>query len=77
MFEGGDPSYPLWVGTFGNTISSNGPVIVKPSAAITGHLIAGTSSDNNRGLDLVATLVHMSQKITELEGRIAALESRP
>lgn len=74
MFEGGDPYYPIWTGTFGKTISSYGPLVVKPSPAITGHLVAGTSTDGTRGLDLMATLVHMSQKLEELESRIAALE---
>lgn len=74
MFEGGDPSYPIWTGTFGKTVSPYGPLVLNTSPAITGHLRGGMSSDSNYGLDLVATLVHMSEKITELESRIAALE---
>jgi hypothetical protein len=71
MFEGGDPNYPLWTGSFGKLVA---PLVVASSPTISGHLRGGTGHGGSTGLDLVATLVHMSEKLIELEGRVSALE---
>jgi hypothetical protein len=74
MFEGGDPSYPIWAGQFGRFSSQGGALVVKKAPTISGYLVSGTGVDGTPGLDLMATLVNMSQKIIELEGRVSALE---
>ena len=74
MFEGGDPSFPIWSGSFGRFSSPNGALVVKKSPAISGYLVAGVGVDGASGLDLMATLVNLSEKIVELEGRVSALE---
>lgn len=74
MFEGGDVSFPIWVGPFGKLPAQGAPVVVTKASDISGLLVSGTGSDGVSGLDLVATLEGMSEKLAELEGRIAALE---
>jgi hypothetical protein len=76
MFEGGDPSFPIWAGLFGKFSSEGSPLVVTKSPPISGQLTSGVGTDGVSGLDLVATLVAMSNKISELEGEISSLESR-
>jgi hypothetical protein len=74
MFEGGDVSFPIWAGPFGKVAAQGTPVVVTKASEISGYLVAGVGSDGVSGLDLVATLENMSEKLAELEGRLAALE---
>ena len=74
LFEGGDVSFPIWAGPFGKVSAQGTPVVVTKASDISGYLVSGTGSDGVAGLDLVATLENISEKLTELEGRLAALE---
>lgn len=74
MFEGGDVSFPIWTGPFGKSSAQGTPVVVTKANSLSGLLVSGTGSDGVTGLDLIATLEAMSEKIEELEGRISALE---
>lgn len=80
MFEGGNPHFPMWIGTFGKQMSTSKPLIVNPwTASLTGIsslVIASSSSDATLGIDLSATLLAMANKITELEERVAVLEGQ-
>jgi hypothetical protein len=76
MFEGGNPSFPIWAGPFGKISGTGLPIVVTKSPSISGLLVSGTGSDGVSGLDLVATLVNMSETISELESQISALEGR-
>lgn len=84
MFEGGDPSHPVWVGTFGKNVESTKyhtliSSITSTQLALNGvstYLKTSTFSDGTKELDLTATLVAMAQKLVDHETRIASLESQ-
>jgi hypothetical protein len=73
-FESGDPSFPVWLGTFyTKTISSKKVLINNPSASqLTEEFIIST----NENLNLVSTLVAMSQELEALQGQIDGLDAR-
>jgi Type VI secretion system/phage-baseplate injector OB domain len=84
MFEGGDPSFPVSVGTFGKNVeSTNYHTLITPitstQLALTGvssYLKTATFSDGTTELDLIASLVAMAQKLVNHETRLASLESQ-
>ena len=65
MFEGGDPSFPVWVGTFGKHKASGNQVNIKPlsrgSYPSTIKLKSGANGEKE--LDLVATVVAIAQTL--------------
>jgi hypothetical protein len=73
MFEGGDPSHPIWVGTFGKNVEKSNHVLIKPIKSAPEPLVVSKFSDGTTELDLTASLVAMAKKIKELEAAIAAL----
>jgi len=75
MFESGDPSYPLWVGTFGKVVNSKKHVFVSPSTASGEYVLESKFSDGRQEIDLVETLLHMSETLADFEQRIAQLEA--
>lgn len=75
MFESGDPSYPLWVGTFGKVVNTKKHVFVNPSTASGEYVIESKFSDGRQEVDLVETLLHMSATLVDFEQRIAQLEA--
>lgn len=77
MFEGGDPSHPVWMGTFGKVAGSGSHVLIKPATSIPSPLVKSTSTDGSTQLDLVDSLVALANAITTLTVRVAALEARP
>ena len=77
MFEGGDPSHPIWVGTFGKIMGNGSHVLIKPATSIPTPLVKTSSSDGATQLDLTASLVALASAITSLTARVAALEARP
>lgn len=83
MFEGGDPAFPVWVGTFGNSDTALKPPLLKPldtSVSLTAaapYLVFNTLSNGVQELDVTATLVAVGNKLANLESRLAALEGMP
>ena len=77
MFEGGDPSHPIWMGTFGKVEGTGSHVLIKPATSIPSPLVKAASSDGATNLDLVASLVALANAVTALTSRVAALEARP
>ena len=67
LFEGGDPSYPVWVGTFGKTQGTGKHALLKALEGSTTGLVTSTFSDGTVEVDILATLA-------SLQARIAALE---
>lgn len=67
MFENGDPSYPIWVGTFGKTVGSAKQGLVKPHAGSTTGLITTKFSDGTVEIDILATLAAFQVRIAQLE----------
>lgn len=64
-YEGGDPSHPIWTGTFGKHQAKGTQSIFKPvpagnyPATITRHL-------TSKEFDLVAALLDVAQKVEEI-----------
>lgn len=83
MFEGGDPGFPVWVGTFGNTDLALKFPLLKPldsSTSLTAaqpYLVFNTLGNGVQELDVTATIVTMGNKLANLEARLAALEGMP
>lgn len=75
MFENGDPSFPIWSGTFGKVIDAKKHVLIAPSTVTGEYLIEATFSDSKKELDLVATLLHMSATLEDFESRISNVEA--
>lgn len=67
MFENGDPSYPLWAGTFGKTVGSAKQGLIKPLAGATTGLITSKFSDGTTEIDILATLAAFQVRIAQLE----------
>lgn len=67
LFEGGDPSFPIWVGTFGKTQGSAKHGLIKAYSGSTTGLVTSSFSDGTTEIDILATLA-------ALQARIAALE---
>ena len=76
MFEGGDPSHPIWVGTFGKIMGNGSHVLIKPATSFPSPLVKASTSDGSTQLDLVASLEALAAAITALTTRVATLESQ-
>ena len=66
MFEGGDPSFPMWIGVFGNEVSDDTTVALKPisKGTIIPHNITITSNtDGSNSVDLVKSLIRVASVI--------------
>ena len=77
MFESGNPNFPVWMGTFGfNQTAANQVYSKSPSNTELGkQFIVDTTVEKAPALDLVATLVGMSDELVSLRSRVATLES--
>ena len=76
MFEGGDPSYPIWVGTFGKPTSGKNVNIknIPDSTSLTGldgtHVITERTTSGTTEVDLVATILALANKVKTLEAQM-------
>jgi hypothetical protein len=78
MFEGGDPSHPIWMGTFGKNADSGKHGLIKPLSASTtlqSSIVTATFSDGTIEVDILATLVALANKVHTLETQVAALQA--
>jgi hypothetical protein len=81
-YIGGDPEYPIWIGSFGKNKSANKHIFIKPLAntvSLTGlnpYVKTNTMKDGTTELDLTDTLMLMANKLKTYETRIASLESQ-
>lgn len=73
-FESGNPGFPIWLGTFFTKgIAQNKVLVNNPTTAQLAEEFISTSSGD---LNLVATLVAMSQELEDLQSQITALAGR-
>ena len=77
MFEGGDTAFPVWVGTFGKVVDSSKHVLLKPVKTAPTPLVLVSGTDGTKSLDVGASLVALTNAVTALTARVAALEARP
>jgi len=81
-YIGGDPEYPIWLGSFGKNQGKNKQIYIKPledSVSLTGltpYLKTTKIKDGTTELDLTDTLILMANKLKSYETRIASLESQ-
>ena len=81
-YVGGDPEYPVWLGSFGKNQGKNKQMFVKPLAdsvsltGLTDHIIVLKQSDGTSEVDLTATLMALANKVKTLEGKVTTLESK-
>ena len=78
MFQGAQSTFPVWIGLHSINGESTSKVLVKtPTSAQLGEeYVVATTTGRKQRLDLVATLVAMSQDIEDLVARVASLETR-
>lgn len=67
LFEGGDPSYPVWIGTFGKTQGAGKHGLLKAHKGSTTGLITSRFSDGTTEIDILATLASFQARIAQLE----------
>ena len=80
MYEGGDPSYPLWVGTYGKIVPHKrvNVKVLRDSVSLTGlsaHIITERINNGTTEVDLVATIVALANKVKTLETKVQTLET--
>jgi hypothetical protein len=65
MFEGGDPSFPVWVGTFGTNRASGSQVNIKslPKGNYPSTVKLKSGANGGKELDLVATVVAIAKTL--------------
>jgi hypothetical protein len=67
MFENGDPSFPLWVGTFGKWTAQTIRPKLGGAEYIPNGMSTSKTSDGTLVIDLLETLVALEQRIADLE----------
>lgn len=79
MFEGGDPSHPIWLGTFGKYQGKGHPLYLG-EVSNSDYALAGTTWKNpttgGTDIDLARTLLKMMDEIYILKGKVATLEAQ-
>ena len=80
-YQGGDPEFPLWVGTFGTNKNKGKKIFIKQlsdSTSLTGlasHVIITPNKDGTKEVDLVASIMALANKVKTLETDWAALHT--
>lgn len=77
LFEGGDPSFPVWIGTFGKSQGAGKHGLIKATTSSTTGLVTSGFSDGTIEIDILETLVSLQARITSLESRMTAEENKP
>ena len=81
-YNGGDPEFPVWSGTFGKHNGRSKRIHIKPldnSVSLTGitnYLITSKKPDGTTEVDLTASVVAMANTIKSHETRVTSLESQ-
>jgi hypothetical protein len=81
-YIGGDPEYPVWLGSFGKNQGLNKQILIKPlenSVSLTGltsHIVVVNQSDGTSEVDLTATLMAIANKVKTLETKVTTLEGK-
>jgi Type VI secretion system/phage-baseplate injector OB domain len=74
MFEGGDPVYPIWVGTFGQAVVTEKKPYLSPLsnsvslAGITDLVVTHSSLDGEVGIDLTSSVVALAHGVKSGSG---------
>ena len=79
MFEGGDPAFPVWVGTFGIHGASEHHLLLKSPVSISdveGSFKTVYNKDGTVDIDVAETLVALSKRLKDFENLINDLNSR-
>ena len=66
MFEGGDPSHPMWVGVFGKEMGLATNVSIKPATAGTilpYNVKVLSNQDGSKSIDLIDSLINVASVI--------------
>jgi hypothetical protein len=83
MFEGGNPMWPVWAGTFSLTTGNTGDYMFNAISNIaalntlSAYLKTTTAPDGVRSIDMLATLTAMATALKNHEQRITAEENKP
>ena len=77
MFEGGDPSFPIWTGTFGKYKGTGSQVKLSdlPQGTYPSTVVTTTGTNGLKELDLTATVTAMAEEIEDLKDILAAFIS--
>jgi len=69
MFEGGDPHFPVWTGTFGKHVTADKSIYVSPLSSSTsltglgGLINTVTSKDGTIDIDLTSSLMSIATRV--------------
>jgi hypothetical protein len=66
MFEGGDPSHPMWLGVFGKEMGSHTNIAIKPAAAgkiLPSNFKVLSNQDGSKSIDLIDSLINVASVI--------------
>lgn len=80
-FEGGDPSYPIWQGIFGNKVTSEMELYVRPFTAAETSFNAAkiletkTLGNGEQVVDLTATLSKVASTLGSSAGGVASVQA--
>lgn len=80
-FEGGDPNYPLWGGTFGKPKTGKrvNVKVLADSVSLTGltpYFKTERTANGTTEIDLLATLLAMATALKDHQSRIVTLETK-
>ncbi len=81
QFEGGDPSYPIWSGTFGKPQKDKriNIKVLPDTTSLSGiqdtHIVTERTANGTTEVDLVATLLAMANRIKTLETALALVRT--
>lgn len=71
MFLGGDPSHPIWFGTFGKKGKGTGAAgksgLMQSWEGSTAGFVMEASPDGTMSVDIIATLASFNERIAQLE----------
>jgi hypothetical protein len=67
MFENGDPSFPVWVGTFGKWTKGTIRPNLQGLSYVPNGMETTKTADGTLVLDLLATITALEQRIADLE----------
>jgi len=78
MFQGGQSSFPVWYGIHTVTGDTASKVLLKSptNAQLAEEYLVSATVGKRKKLDLVATLVALSQEVESLVDRVTSLEAR-
>lgn len=78
-FEGGDVSFPVWIGTFGSSADTSFGLLVRKipnGTPLNEHIIKEIPVNGDRAISALETLVKLANAVKTLENTVVSLQSQ-